>query len=270
MLFFPRAAALAFTLASLAGLMSAQAQIRRPADCVLDRCGDDARPLSPPAAAPNAPAANSPAADAPAGPRPSMLRRSPAAATGQFDFYVLSLSWSSGFCATNDRGGGKSQCAVGSNLGFVVHGLWPQYERGFPSDCDPSARSPTRAALDAAQGLFPDEGLARYEWRKHGTCSGKAAGDYFADVRFARDKVQIPKEFTVVKQEERVASADIMRAFQEANPRLRPGMMAVGCTRGVLQEVRICMTKDLRDYRPCPEVARGSCRSREISVPPIR
>ena len=252
------------------GATSADAQFRRPParndDCVLDRCG---QPENPAPARPSAPDA-APDADASPPQQGSVFRRGSSPSTGRFDFYVLSLSWSSGFCSTNERGGSGSQCQIGSNLGFVVHGLWPQYERGFPSDCDASARPPTRAALDVAKGLFPEEGLARYEWRKHGTCSGKPANEYFSDVKFAREKVRIPKEFENLKSEERVGPSDITRAFEEANPRLRPGMMAVGCARGVLQEVRICMTKDLRDFRPCPEVARNSCRSREIRVPPIR
>lgn len=274
---FQRFAAAAILAAALPflGAPTAQAQFRRPAqseDCVLDRCGqrEGAAPQRPDQRQ-AAPDNDSEGKDAPpAQQQGSAFRRGPAASTGRFDFYVLSLSWSSGFCATNERGGGANQCGIGSNLGFVVHGLWPQYERGFPSDCDASARPPTRVALDAAKGLFPDEGLARYEWRKHGTCSGKSAQDYFADVKFAREKIRIPKEFENLKSEERVAPSDITRAFEEANPRIRPGMMAVGCAKGVLQEVRVCMTKDLRDFRPCPEVARGSCRSREIRVPPIR
>ena len=282
---FSRAVSAACLSVFFAGLgEAALAQGRPPRgadDCVLDNCGqrpgaqpprDTSRPP-----AQRGPARNDPPAaadddnDAPPPPREgSVFRRGPAASTGKFDFYVLSLSWSSGFCATNDRGSAGAQCSVGSGLGFVVHGLWPQYERGFPSDCDASARPPTRAAMDLTRGLFPDEGLARYEWRKHGTCSGKPASEYFADVRFAREKVKIPREFEALKTEERIGPADVARAFEEANPRLRPGMMAVGCARGVLQEVRICMTKDLRDFRPCPEVARGSCRSREIRVPPVR
>ena len=81
----------------------------------------------------------------------------------------------------------RGQCDPGANLGFVVHGLWPQYEHGYPSDCGPAARFPSRIALETAQGLYPSEGLARHEWRKHGTCSGKSPTDYFADVRRARD-----------------------------------------------------------------------------------
>ena len=56
---------------------------------------------------------------------------------GDFDFYVLALSWSPSFCeAASERGnssrGIQTQCA-GRPFSFVVHGLWPQYDRGFPN-----------------------------------------------------------------------------------------------------------------------------------------
>jgi len=184
---------------------------------------------------------------------------------GDFDFYVLSLSWSSGFCATGGADKGKAQCDRGAGLGFVVHGLWPQYERGFPSDC--GGGQPSSVALDSARGLFPDIGLARYEWRKHGTCSGKSPEAYFGDVRRARDMIEIPAQFSRAKGDQSMSPQDILRAFTDANPRLRPGMAAVGCRSGVLQEVRFCLSKDLREFRACPEVARASCRTREIDVP---
>ncbi|MFY9629603.1 MAG: ribonuclease T2 [Methylocystis sp.] len=184
-----------------------------------------------------------------------------ASASGEFDFYVLALSWSPGFCELS--GGGRSQCEPGARLGFVVHGLWPQYEHGFPSNC---GGSPTvsRMALDRAKGVYPDDGLARYEWRKHGTCTGLSPGDYFDSVARAKSLVTIPQNFQNFSADQTFATQDVERAFIEANPRLRPGMMSVGCQRGLLQEVRICVTKDLRDFRACPEVARGGCHSREI------
>src|SRR5687767_15954008 len=55
---------------------------------------------------------------------------------GQFDFYVLALSWSPSFCqATAERGReAREQCGE-RPYSFVVHGLWPQYERGFLRSC---------------------------------------------------------------------------------------------------------------------------------------
>lgn len=188
---------------------------------------------------------------------------------GDFDFYVLSLSWSSGFCETAAGWQARGQCDAGANLGFVVHGLWPQYEHGYPSDCGPAARFPSRTALETAQGLYPSEGLARHEWRTHGTCSGKSPTDYFADVRRARESIVIPAPFAAPKEPQTWTPVDIARAFIAVNPRLRPGMLGVVCAGSVLREVRICLSKDLRDFHACPEVSRQGCRVREISVPPL-
>lgn len=190
---------------------------------------------------------------------------------GDFDFYVLALSWSPGFCAVgggDDKG--SEQCRDGAGQGFVVHGLWPQYDRGFPSECSPANRTPSRIALDSARGLFPDEGLARYEWRKHGTCSGKSPTDYFADVRAARDRIVIPDGLKTPAASQTYAPLDLERAFAASNPGLRPDMMAVDCRGSVLEEIRICFSKDLRSFQSCPEVNRRGCRAGTITLPPVR
>ncbi len=190
---------------------------------------------------------------------------------GDFDFYVLALSWSPGFCELDgDRDRNREQCADGAGLGFVVHGLWPQNERGFPSECGPAGRTPSRIALDQAKGLFPSEGLARHQWRKHGTCSGSSPSDYFADTRRAREKVAIPPALAMAGREQNWTAIDIERAFVDANPGLRTDMMSIACRRGVLQEVRICLSKDLRNFRMCEEVDRSGCRTRDITVPAPR
>ncbi len=230
-------------LALLAAVLPAFAQ---QSDCILDRCADQ-----------------KPARAEDAGARE---RGGVRGGAGAFDFYVLALSWSPGFCEID--GARKRQCEPGGELGFVVHGLWPQYENGqFPQDCaGPS--SPSRIALERARGVYPDEGLARYEWRKHGTCVGKSPSDYFADAGRARDAVAIPPPFVKPAEPQTFAPIDVERAFMAANPRLRPGMMAIACRRGMLEGVRICLSKDLREFRACPEVARRTCRARELSVPP--
>jgi ribonuclease T2 len=207
-------------------------------DCVLDHCADNTAP-------------------------PIEKPRASETAGGSFDFYVLALSWSPGFCEAS--GGGRAQCEPGQKRAFVLHGLWPQYERGFPSNCG-GVSTPSRLALDRARGVYPDEGLARYEWRKHGTCTGRSPGDYFEDAGRAKDAVTVPPTLANLADDRSLATIDVERAFYEVNPRLRPGMMAVGCERGMLQEVRICLTKDLREFRTCPEVVRHGCRAREIRV----
>ncbi|CAH1665148.1 MAG: ribonuclease T2 [Chelatococcus sp.] len=186
---------------------------------------------------------------------------------GQFDFYVLALSWSPGFCELNASPDRYDQCRNGSKLGFVVHGLWPQYTQGFPTTCSATAVQPTRAAIATTTGLYPDEGLARYQWRKHGTCSGLSPTDYFAAVRRAREAVVIPPAITSMQSDATWTPLDLERAFVAANPGLRTDMMSVACRRGTLSEVRICFSKDLRSFQTCPQLDRRGCRGGSITVP---
>lgn len=238
--------------------------------CVLDRCVGGAAPAAPGPAQPQAETPDENIIPPPPRRRYGGSRdESGGSAPGNFDFYVLSLSWSSGFCETGGDGNGNSQCDAGSGLGFVVHGLWPQFERGFPSNCG-GGGEPSRIALNEAKGLFPDEGLARYEWRKHGACSGKNPQAYFADARRAYEALTIPDDYKHPTDERTAAPLDVARAFISANRGLRLDAMAVACKSQTLQEVRICFAKDLRSFRDCPEVARGACRTRGMRIPPVR
>ena len=188
---------------------------------------------------------------------------------GDFDHYVLALSWSPGFCALNGSDRNSTQCQPGARFGFVVHGLWPQSEgERSPANCEAGLRPPAVADVASVRDLFPSESLARYQWRKHGGCSGLPASAYFANVRRARAAVEIPPDMAELRAAKRVQPEEILRAFREANPRLRPGMAAVSCPQNVFQEVRICMSRDLRDFVPCPDVVRRSCRARDIELQP--
>jgi ribonuclease T2 len=198
------------------------------------------------------------------------LKETRGAPAGSFDFYVLALSWSPGFCETTGSPNGRKQCEAGSGLGFVVHGLWPQNEQGYPSFCEPSGRFAPRAAVEEAGGLFPDDNLARYQWRKHGTCTGESPSGYFRAVTRAREILRIPESLERLQAEAKVMPAEIERVFAAANPGLRPDMMAVSCGRRILQEVRICFDRDLRGFRQCPEVDRDGCRAGEVTIPAVR
>ncbi|MGO8740130.1 ribonuclease T2 family protein [Rhodoblastus sp.] len=187
-------------------------------------------------------------------------------ASGDFDFYVLSLSWSPSFCETTGSRRPSAQCAPGANPGFVVHGLWPQNDNGYPSQCSGDSDLPY-SVLSRLGDLYPDPGLARHEWRQHGLCSGKPPAGYFADVRAARDSIVVPPALKAPQGDQRMAPLDIQRAFMAANPRLRAGMMAVTCRRGAFQEARFCLSKDLRNFVACPQVAREGCRGQSVVVP---
>ena len=191
---------------------------------------------------------------------------------GDFDYYVLSLSWSPSFCEeAAERGGGRSQQAQcgGRPFSFVVHGLWPQYEHGFPEYCDRSAEWLDRKIMTSMLDLMPAPGLIFNEWKKHGTCSGLDGRAYFETIRKARAAIKIPEEYLQLSETKTVAPADIEAAFVKANPGLTTSEMGVTCNRSRLSEVRICLTKDLQ-FHPCEEIANRSCRRDQVSMPPMR
>jgi len=194
----------------------------------------------------------------------------PPPATAPFDFYVMTLSWSPGFC---DLGGGDKspqQCAVGARRGFVVHGLWPDNRYApDPENCGLNADA-SPADLAAARGLYPSTGLAAYEYRKHGTCTGLSAADYFAAVRFVRDQLAVPAMLQAPQDWLRVSPNAIQQAFVAANANLRPDNMAVTCARGQLVDVRFCLSKDLKAFANCPKVAGHTCQRSSIAVAPVR
>jgi ribonuclease T2 len=190
---------------------------------------------------------------------------------GQFDFYVLSLSWSPSFCAAvSERGGrgGGMQCGA-RPYAFVVHGLWPQYERGFPEYCQVPAPRLDRGIVSSMLDLMPAPHLIFNEWDKHGTCSGMSARAYFETVRKARAVVKIPPEYIDLQEPLSVTPAGVKDAFIKANPQLGEEDIAVNCDRRRLSEVRICLSKDLQ-FRDCPQLARRSCRRDQLIMPPLR
>jgi ribonuclease T2 len=191
---------------------------------------------------------------------------------GRFDFYVLSLSWSPSFCAAAaERYNGQQsgmQCGA-RPYSFVVHGLWPQYEKGFPENCQQPSPRLYRGIVSSMLDLMPAPHLIYNEWDKHGTCSGLSPGDYFATVRKARAAVKIPPEYADLQEPLSVAPGAVRDAFIKANPGLTPASIAVDCDKKRLTEVRVCLSKDLT-FRDCPEVAKRACRRDQVIMPPVR
>jgi ribonuclease T2 len=189
----------------------------------------------------------------------------------RFDYYTLALSWSPTYCA--QRPDDHDQCAAGSGYGFVLHGLWPQYESGWPQYC---AGQPLNDALVARFApLYPSPKLMRHEWRKHGTCSGLAPADYFALSGRLRESVRIPAQYQQPATTLRTRGAELVRAFARANPQLTDGAVLPVCRDGgrFLSEVRICFNPSGAS-RPCgtrqSASAAKSCRAATFLVPGVR
>jgi ribonuclease T2 len=194
-------------------------------------------------------------------------------APGAFDFYVLSLSWSPSFCAAAAERGSSSRSQQGQcgerPFSFVVHGLWPQYEHGFPDYCQRPAPRLDRRIMTSMLDLMPAPGLIYSQWDKHGTCSGLSAEAYFETVRKSRAAVKIPAEFLDLTAPKSMTPDAIESAFIKNNPGLSQSAIAVICDRTRLSEVRICMNKDLQ-FRACEEIDRRACRKDEVVMPPLR
>jgi ribonuclease T2 len=191
---------------------------------------------------------------------------------GEFDFYVLSLSWSPSFCEeASERGNvGRSQAQCGGRpFSFVVHGLWPQYEHGFPDYCERPSPRLDRNIMSSMLDLMPAPGLIFNEWDKHGTCSGLGPRAYFETIRKARSAVKIPPEFIELADPKTVAPSEVEDAFIKVNPGLSGAAIAVTCNRTRLSEVRICMSKDLQ-FRACEEIDRRGCKREQVTIPPVR
>ena len=188
---------------------------------------------------------------------------------GNFDYYVLSLSWSSAWCALEGDSRHDPQCDDGRGLTFVLHGLWPQFENGWPSYCRTGERDPTRAETAEMADVMGGSGLAFYQWKKHGRCSGLSAKGYFETARQAYHRVAVPDFFTKVSRPLEVPASVIEDAFLEANPGLSRDQITITCEDGLIQEVRVCLSTDL-DYRRCGADAIRDCRLKDAVLEPVR
>jgi len=189
---------------------------------------------------------------------------------GKFDYYVLALSWSPSFCeASGERGREQNEQCGARPFSFVVHGLWPQYEKGFPEFCQVPAPRLDRNIVSSMLDLMPAPRLIFNEWDKHGTCSGLNARAYFETIRKARAVVKIPEPYVEVTRALTVTPDEVEEEFVKANPGLARDAIAVTCDSRRLSEVRICLSKEL-GFRSCPEVDKRACRRDKLVMPPVR
>jgi ribonuclease T2 len=185
---------------------------------------------------------------------------------GVFDYYVLSLSWSPSWCTLEGDAKGADQCD--EDFGFILHGLWPQYEKGWPSFCKSSERPPSRRMTEAMADIMGSAGLAWHQWNKHGRCSGLSAETYFDVSRAAYEQLNRPEVFRKLLKPLKFPATVVEEAFLKANPALTADMVTVTCKRRFFQEVRICLNKEF-EPRECGADVVQDCTQR-VSFPPVR
>jgi len=178
---------------------------------------------------------------------------------GDFDYYVAALSWSASWCRLEGDSRDDPQCDAGRDVDFVLHGLWPQYEDGWPSYCRTVERDPSRMLTAAQADVFGGAGAAFYQWKKHGRCSGLSAAGFYDTARGAKARIAVPEVFRGLARDIRLEADVVEDAFLDANPDLSPDAVVVTCRDGMVQEVRVCLTKDLQ-FRDCGGDVGRICR----------
>ena len=96
-----------------------------------------------------------------------------------------------------------------------------------------------------------------------------SATAYFDTIRRARAAIKIPDQYLALNEPLQVAPAEIERAFIKANPGLTPDGIVVDCRTRRLDEVRICLSRDL-GFRACSAAQRRSCHRDKLDMPPMR
>ncbi len=191
-------------------------------------------------------------------PRPSRAKPEKGAQPGEFDFYLLTLSWSPEYCLGHPA---DAQCAAAP--GFVLHGLWPENTNGtYPESCSTAAGPSDPGAY---KDIYPDQGLLLHEWRTHGTCSGLAPDRYFELERQAKAAVKIPANLSASAGKSTPAQetpGEILGAFAQANGE-PVGDFVVSCGNNRLTAVQVCLDKNLKAMS-CPAVK--SCRANVVKI----
>lgn len=196
-------------------------------------------------------------------------RKSSDAEPGVFDYYLLSLSWSPAFCIADP---GAPECNGPRRFGFIVHGLWPQNEKGWPENCNVRQSVPD-SVVSAISDIMPARALVYHEWSAHGTCSGLDPTDFFALVRRAYAGINIPASMSGPGQAIEQSPAAIAEAFLRANPKMPPASIVVTCSgqdAPRLREVHICLDRSLNSRACSADVVRAACRAATLIVPPVR
>jgi ribonuclease T2 len=192
--------------------------------------------------------------------------------TGNFDFFVLALSWSPDYCASNSSND-PQQCSIGKKLGFVLHGLWPQNKHGYPSNC-----SNEMMPLDVKAefpSLYPNLNLYDHEWEKHGTCSGLSPQQFLSLSKRLKESVVIPSAFKTLESPIRTTTNKLIKEFTNVNPSYSVASIAVICSGSgrYLKEVYVCFSKEGQPITCSSEVlktAANTCQRPDFLIRNIR
>ena len=188
---------------------------------------------------------------------------------GAFDFYLMSFTIAPSFCALSARYAEKEECRGATDAAFretplTVHGLWPNRERVSvnlqPQYCGEERLPRLSPALrEQLRRFMPGtaDGLDRYEWRRHGTCSGLEPEAYFSTIVRLAERANATigaalRDGGLLGQEVKID--DLLKAVGGKDPALAAAIV-VSCRfprgeaedqrRALITEIRLVLTKDL-------------------------
>jgi ribonuclease T2 len=121
----------------------------------------------------------------------------------------------------------------------------------------------------AMADIMGTPGLAWYQWKKHGRCSGLPATAYFALARRAYEAVNRPEVFARLRDPVRLPAQVVEAAFLKANPGWERDMLTITCREGRIHEARLCLSRDLRPV-PCGQDVVRDCTLKDALLDPVR
>ena len=199
--------------------------------------------------------------------------RAEAEKPGQFDYYVLALSWSPSYCAGEVGQTDNQQCAPGRRFAFVVHGLWPQYLKGWPEYCATRENWIPQTLIDGMMDVMPSKKLIIHEWKKHGTCSGLSQAEYFNSARQVFGGLKIPARYLSPQAPVTITPEQLVVDFVKSNTGLTADMLSVQCGNATgqarLSELRLCVNK-AGSFVACGMNEARQCRAKSLVLLPVK
>ena len=181
---------------------------------------------------------------------------------GEFDYYLLVLSWSPEFCHGKP---GAPQCREHRN--FVLHGLWPQNNDGsYPANCKTTQPAPTD--LSKIKQIMPSE-IVAHEWQKHGTCSGLSGDEYFRLAQTLFASLKIPIDLVAPTRTMTTHPSDFKKDFENSNPALADEDIAIQLRARYLNAVELCFSKGDRPV-PTPCLHVSDAKGGTFRIPPVQ
>jgi len=196
----------------------------------------------------------------------------PAETMSHFDYFILALSWSPDYCATSG-GNDAQQCSLGKKLGFVLHGLWPQNNQGYPVNC--TTEKMPQSVKNQFVGLYPNDALFDHEWEKHGTCTGLTPTHFLTLSRQVMNSLVIPAAYRSPETPFRTTTQQLRNEFTQANPSINPAAFETNCSGSgrYFKELYVCFSRTGSPIACGAEVhkeALKSCQAADFTVRNLR